>query len=318
MDGKYTWTNSWTLPRAGAGIVSFTAEGNTNIHIAISTSPETRVPMYEMVIGGWENSTSAVRRQSQGLNLSFVATVDVINPRLPNRLWVSIDKRTCIIQIGRGEPSDQDIITQYMDPYFIVEAQFVSFTTWDVPITYSNVVIMELEHIHALDHDTSDGVQENVQLELVMNTKWTILPRHGQYTWAHYWRLPRMGEGVFSFAAEGNTDIHIAISARPQTMKPMYEIVIGGWNNTQSVIRRESGGRNLCIVQTGITIDTSCFWVSIDDRAKIIQLGRGVPCQNTFCKWMDPDFLSESLYFSFTTFSTPIAYSNVQIATLPK
>ncbi|KAG0575948.1 hypothetical protein KC19_5G042800 [Ceratodon purpureus] len=313
LDGKYTWTNWWRLPRAGEGIVSFTAEGSNDVHVAISTSSETRVPMYEIVIGGWGNGTSVVRRRAQGLNLTFVATVGVINPKTPNQLWVSIDKRTSIIQIGQGEPSNQDILTQYLDPYFISEARYVSFTTWDTPITYSNVVVTEVEHIQA-----PDDVEEKIHLELVMDQKWSIMPRHGQYTWAHYWKLPRMGQGVMSFAVEGNTDIHLAVSARPQTLKPMYEIVIGGWNNTQSVIRRESGGRNLCVVQTGITNDTSCFWVSIDDRTKIIQLGRGVPCQNTFCRWMDPDFLSESLYFSFTTFSTSITYSNVQVAALPK
>lgn len=181
-------------------------------------------------------------------------------------------------------------------------------------LTYSNIVIRELEH----KLGPSPNVEEKIHLDIVMNQKWSILPRHGQFTWAQYWKLPRMGQGVLAFAAEGNSDIHIAISARPQTMKPMYVIIIGGWNNTQFVIQRESGGRNLCVVQTGITSNTSGYWVSLDNQAKLIQVGRGASCKNPFCVWMDPDFLQESLYFSFTTFSTPITYSDVQIATLPK
>lgn len=38
--GCYSWKHSWRLPEAGKGIISFTAEANNDVHIAISTPNE--------------------------------------------------------------------------------------------------------------------------------------------------------------------------------------------------------------------------------------------------------------------------------------
>lgn len=267
--------------------------------------------MYEIIIGGWNNRKTALRRTKQGHVLSFVSE-GLLYPKGINQLWISINKRTSVIQIGQGEPY-QGIISSYQDPLFLSKAQYVSFTTWDNPITYSHVMITDIEHIPSPSPYT---LHEKIE-QPIKHQRWTIAPLHGKYSWAQFWKLPSIGCGVLSFVAEGINDIHIAISARPHTLESMYEIVIGGWNNTQTTIRKTIGvGIPSCCVEIGITSPISCFWVSIDYRTSFIQIGRGEPGNNIFCSWKDTCFLVDSYYFTFSTSTTPITYSNVAITTI--
>ncbi|XP_033109626.1 uncharacterized protein LOC117110909 isoform X3 [Anneissia japonica] len=54
------------------------------------------------------------------------------------------------------------------------------------------------------------------------------------------YNLPRLPKCAtrFEFSVKASNDVHIALSAENENLTPMYEIVIGGWNNKKSVIRR--------------------------------------------------------------------------------
>jgi hypothetical protein len=63
-------------------------------------------------------------------------------------------------------------------------------------------------------------------------------------------------------------------------MDPMYEIVVGGWNNSMSVVRRKSQGRNLCCALAGtddlpIVPGVNHYWVFIDASTKFVKFGKG-------------------------------------------
>jgi hypothetical protein len=94
-------------------------------------------------------------------------------------------------------------------------------------------------------------------------------------------------------------DAHIGLFRRPRRTDgainwknpEMYEIVIGGWGNTKSAIRKGSGGANLVEAQgspcnpngwTTITIT----W--LNNNQVILSLG-DVPCENIFMTWTDPE-----------------------------
>eukprot|EP00058_Branchiostoma_floridae_P026175 XP_002611665.1 hypothetical protein BRAFLDRAFT_117103 [Branchiostoma floridae] len=79
------------------------------------------------------------------------------------------------------------------------------------------------------------------------------------------WDLPRLTEDRFTFDVQANNDVHVGLSSQSQDLDDMYEIVIGGWSNTQSVIRRSKQGNNLVTVSTsGIISPTEYrkFWIT--------------------------------------------------------
>lgn len=308
--------DSWKLPRAGRGIISFTAEGGLGVSIEIADP--NGLDRYQILIG---RSTCIRRFSPPGLMADVSVVVkDFLHRKLPNQLWVSMDERTSIIQVGRGELPGQDhIISHYMDPEFFPQVQRVSFTTHDVPITYSNISFMDVDqHMY----DLSYRLPDELYFEAVMDGEWTIVDLGGLYSWARYWKLPSIGRGVLRFEVN-NVSVwyQIAISACPSTMDPMYEINIQRGFEEVAIIRRSAGGQISCQVSRCPEIrGANRCWVSIDEETMMIQIGAGDSCQaNTFCSWKDPDFLSDSLYFTFTTTHSEgtITFSNVSVAALP-
>jgi len=147
MYGIYNWSNHLELPEHGQGFLLFSADCSNDVHVAISPQLQSLSPMYEFVIGGWSNTKSAVRRESQGSNLCTVP-VGLNKPRLDtvNDLWISIDKTTGLLQMGGGtEPSLESVFLIYKDPQFILDARYVCFTTWNVQATYSNIMVLAME-----------------------------------------------------------------------------------------------------------------------------------------------------------------------------
>ena len=71
----------------------------------------------------------------------------------------------------------------------------------------------------------------------------------------------------------------------------MYEIVISGWGNTQSVIRQSNQGASEAVTSTPNLLsgdEDVLFWA--DALNGLVRLGTGnVVGQNTLLEWQDPD-----------------------------
>jgi len=303
----FSWKHSWKLPQCARGCISFTAQGNTDVQVAISKKCQSSDDMYQICFGGWQNTMTSIGKRYQG-PVAFAVAAFLTYPDALNQLWVSIDDRTSTIQVGRGEPG-QDVFSIYKDNRFFSDVQYVSFTSHITPVTFSNVVVSEMEPMSTLDsYSPSNWV------DLQDQSDWHVVPLHGHYNWARFWMLPRPGRGLISFAAEG-IDVHIAISAEPHTTQPMYEILIGGWENSQTIVRKHKQERPALWTEDSLVEFPSCqYWVLVDEEACIIQIGRGLePCQDMFCTFKDPDFLLGAQYITFTSSKIPIVYSNVTI-----
>ncbi|XP_038066137.1 uncharacterized protein LOC119736183 [Patiria miniata] len=98
--------------------------------------------------------------------------------------------------------------------------------------------------------------------------------------------LPRSSDGgvLVRFAVRANNDAHIALTGQNADSAFMYEIVIGGWGDTRSVIRRRKQGANLATVPSESTgwLDEETFmdfWVSATPGTSTadltIAVGRG-------------------------------------------
>jgi hypothetical protein len=138
-EGVYSsWNDDWKLPEAGKGVILFKALAEQDIHIAISDAAETKDPMYEIVIGGWSNTKSAIRRVSQGAELAS-STKTVKETDAPQEYWVSIDSARKTVSAGYGSAVGKDKILEWKDPAFLAKVQFVSFSSWANDVAYTDI-----------------------------------------------------------------------------------------------------------------------------------------------------------------------------------
>ncbi|XP_078578004.1 C3 and PZP-like alpha-2-macroglobulin domain-containing protein 8 [Branchiostoma floridae x Branchiostoma japonicum] len=108
---------------------------------------------------------------------------------------------------------------------------------------------------------------------------------------------------IFTFATKASNDVHLSLSARPTDMPSMYEIVIGGWQNTQSWITRSKQGDHLVTVPTPEILswhEFRAFWLSWTDG--VIEVGYGIQPTNDslIMTWVDPEPLPVK-YIGFST-----------------
>ncbi|KAI8484227.1 hypothetical protein Bbelb_380120 [Branchiostoma belcheri] len=104
------------------------------------------------------------------------------------------------------------------------------------------------------------------------------------------WELRRLAGSRFTFKVQADHNVHVALSAQGRDLDDMYEIVIGGWGNAWSVIRRSKQGYNYANVWTpGINYPTEyrTFWITWSSDGTIA-VGKGGETQ-PFMQWTDPD-----------------------------
>ena len=94
-----------------------------------------------------------------------------------------------------------------------------------------------------------------------------------------------------AFSIRAKNDAHVALSKfEDDPSFETYEIVIGGWNNQKSVIRKCSQCRPMTSLD-GAQLNGSefrQFWVSWAEAR--LRLGRGsLPYKNELMSWFDPD-----------------------------
>ncbi|MBX7151712.1 DUF3421 domain-containing protein [bacterium] len=144
QQGQYTsWSEKWQLPVPGKSAILFKAAAKNDIHIAISDAMATIDPMYEIVIGGWGNTKSVIRRNAQGQSIQEAAGA-VRKPSVADDYWVMVDKDKGTISAGYGTTAGQNVIIETKDYYFLSSVKYFAVSSWDTPIEYSNVRSMPL------------------------------------------------------------------------------------------------------------------------------------------------------------------------------
>ncbi|XP_066292800.1 apolipoprotein(a)-like [Branchiostoma lanceolatum] len=76
---------------------------------------------------------------------------------------------------------------------------------------------------------------------------------------SYRWDLPPLTSSPFPFEVKASSDVHIALSNQNSPMDDMYEIVIGGWSNSRSVIRRQEQGDAVASAATPDILSPSVY-----------------------------------------------------------
>lgn len=321
-NGEFSWEQSYELPEEGRGYVAFGVECSNDAMVAISPEPYTTEPMYEVVIGGLFNTESVIRRGAFPGHILCKVPVGLLNhrPEAVNYLWVLVDEKTQLIQVGRGrKPSKESLFCIYKDTNFIHNARHVCFTSLNTPTTYSDIVVGSLDGGFSKFTKEVVSVGE-VRQERVDGRSFVVPARRGIYNWAHHYALPEQGRGFVSFAARCAHDVHVAVSPERQSVNPMYEIVVGAAGNTQVWVRRKAQGFILCNVAFALQPDVvNYIWVCVDATTQLIQVRRGrkPSPESLFCIYKDNQFIRDARYVCFSSWDTPVTYSGISVAALP-
>ncbi|XP_017790686.1 PREDICTED: uncharacterized protein LOC108572874 isoform X2 [Habropoda laboriosa] len=181
-----------------SGQLQFRVKSPHDVHVALTTGPEAGEPMYEVFIGGWNNSKSVIRKNRAKPDVAEVETPDILNGDEFRGFWIRWDDGA--ISVGKeGEPSS---FLTYADPEPFGIGYFGVCTGWGA----SGDWLIE-GHGAIKTRDELTYKFHNV----------------------------RSGSVLIEVRAKSNA--HIALTNKKGESSPMYEILLGGWENMASVIR---------------------------------------------------------------------------------
>jgi hypothetical protein len=140
--GEYIWL-PFDVSTADDITLTFDAEGLHDVLVGFAQEPgrlrNTNTEIYEMCIGGWNNTKTAIRLKSLGDSVaSFDKTTN------PTAMLNAYKKQTYSVVLKGGElslfASDKKALS-WKDPYPLKGIKWVGISTWDVPISFSNIMI---------------------------------------------------------------------------------------------------------------------------------------------------------------------------------
>jgi len=142
------WDEEWSSEDVGDVVVQFEARGEDNIVVALSPEPRLITPMYEIVIGGWKDTKSVIRREPQGVERALAAKPNLCTRESYSKYWVMLRKG--VISMGLGEKPGRQVVMAWKDPDPL-PARYASFTTWDRNVTFRNIHVAPAETDMELD-----------------------------------------------------------------------------------------------------------------------------------------------------------------------
>ncbi|XP_047022434.1 uncharacterized protein LOC124631846 isoform X1 [Helicoverpa zea] len=181
-----------------SGSVQFKVRAANDAHIALTMGPQESDPMIEVFLGGWGNTKSVIRRNRTKPDKVEIETAGILNGGEFRGFWLRWDGG--IISAGREGEAIPFLSWADPEPFPIA---FVGVCTgWGATGTWK----------------IEDGAEFNTPDQLE-------------------YKFGPVVSGSLSFEFRGPHNCHVALTPAPGEVDPMYEIMIGGWENTKSVIR---------------------------------------------------------------------------------
>jgi hypothetical protein len=314
--------NDWTVARSsstGSLWITFTADTTNDVHVGLlreSTLPTSVAAfsankMYEIVIGGWANTASVFRLQSQSGQFASSYEAGLCNASGAD-FWISYNYNNAELAFGRGNFVGRDVVLKSRVPQPELVTYF-SFSSWDAPVIYTNIRFGDIQEDNAAQQSEGDSL--------------TLDSGYGgvYYDWKQEWKS-NTGSISIKFHAKTSNDIHVALLNASEALPvqvnlwstPLYEVVIGGWGNTQSVLRYNpqtpaGGFAALSNYAVCDDMDGNDYWVEYDLASGVLSVGEGtVAGEATLLESVVPqDHRYHVQYFSFSSWNVPVKYSNI-------
>lgn len=143
--GEYLWLPN-SFPFNDTGLIVFEAKALNDVFVGFAQEPSrvrnTDNQVYEVVLGGWENTRHVLRIKSLGKSAKTLTKEDNREAMLKQnnfeKYWIFMNNG--LIKIGKGEPG-KNVLIEWQDPFPWTGIKYVGFSCWDVPITLKNIQI---------------------------------------------------------------------------------------------------------------------------------------------------------------------------------
>ena len=94
--------------------VIFELDASNDGHVGFFTAARSYEAMYEIVISGWGNTKSVIRRRNQGPAMVEANTQGLLRAGSYTQLWA--DAKDGLVRLGRGNVVGKDVILEWQDP----------------------------------------------------------------------------------------------------------------------------------------------------------------------------------------------------------
>jgi len=263
-------------PLGSSKAITFTVRANNDAHVGFFSASKSLSEVYEIVIGGWGNSWSVIRESNQGTNQVSQSTPQIVSGSEDREFWASA--KNGLVQLGRGHKIGEQVVMSWQDPN-PHEAMYVGVMTgwgatgvWDVCLPKPSPKICS-------GASTANNGQYNTIFDQPLGSSKSI-----------------------TFTVQANNDAHVGFFSASKSLSEVYEIVIGGWGNSWSVIRESNQGANQVSASTSQIVsgnEDREFWASADNG--LVQFGRGsIVGEQVVLSWQDPN-PHEAIYVGVMT-----------------
>lgn len=243
--------------------VTFSVKCHNDAHLCLSPVPEDTDSMLQVFIGGWKNSQSGLRLGKHD-DVARVDTPDIVSEEEFRTFWISWDNGH--IKVGHGG-----------DP--------TPFMTWNSP---NPLAVAYLGYTTGWGSCGEWKFHDEAMFESPCDCHYHFREAHGTSV---------------TFSVQSSNDAHVALTPGAAVAAPMYEIFIGGWNNTKSAIRYtkaivfdEHISEDMCMAETPDILSADemrSFTISwADGDIKAFIKGESTP----FLEWKDPEPITVTHY----------------------
>ncbi|XP_047984467.1 uncharacterized protein LOC125224994 isoform X1 [Leguminivora glycinivorella] len=246
------------FPVSGSA-VHFKVRAPNDAMIELTSQARQTDPMYEIIIGGWSNKKSVIRKHVCNiLQKDEAQTPQILNNKEFREFWLQWDNGNVLV--GREGEAAPFLVWQDPDPmtvaYVGVRTTLGSTGNW------------------VLASGSNKG-GDSIDVATPNDEKWQF--------------FPIMGDSL-TIKVRASNDANIGLSSHPRETDPLYEVILGGWSNTKSVIRKHCCmNPDKAVSQTNGILNSGesrGFWLNWD-KGNFMAGREGET--NPFILWQDPD-----------------------------
>jgi len=190
--------------------IEFEFQSCSDLKVALSTNPKDITSnTYEIIIGGWKNTKSVIRRGIMQSTVAEADSPDIVSCDELRPFWIGWENGN--MTVGQGKVTGQDVLMFYEDPspYFVTAVSLAS---------------------------GFDGYGNGTYRVSLDQAQMAFAKTPARFGYDTLWRR-QVQKSHITFGVRACNDAILALSQEMEMTTASYEIVIGGCGNEESNIR---------------------------------------------------------------------------------